>query len=88
MSPPGDADAAPGLPLERILVLDLGQIYNGPYAGWLLGRMGARVIKVESTRGDLIRQRTHDPRGPYSHLMLNSGKSSIVLDLSTEQDHG
>lgn len=85
MTHPG-APRAVGSPLDGVLVLDLGQIYNGPYAGWLLGRMGARVIKVESPRGDLIRQRTRDARGPYSHLMLNSGKSSIVLDLADEGD--
>lgn len=83
MSDPSAGDGT-GLPLAGVLVLDLGQIYNGPYAGWLLGRMGARVIKVESPRGDLIRQRTRDARGPYSHLMLNSGKSSIVLDLASD----
>lgn len=68
-------------PLAGMLVLDLGQIYNGPYCGWLLGRLGARVVKVESPRGDLVRQRTRDPRGPWSHLMLNGGKESVVLDL-------
>lgn len=83
MSTPSGGDTV-ALPLDGVLVLDLGQIYNGPYAGWLLGRMGARIIKVESPRGDLIRQRTRDARGPYSHLMLNSGKSSIVLDLASE----
>ena len=31
-------------PLEGMLVLDLGQIYNGPYCGLLLGFMGARVL--------------------------------------------
>jgi crotonobetainyl-CoA:carnitine CoA-transferase CaiB-like acyl-CoA transferase len=87
VSTPGALREHDGLPLEGVLVLDLGQIYNGPYAGWLLGRMGARVIKVESPRGDLIRQRTRDSRGPYSHLMLNSGKSSIVLDLADADGH-
>lgn len=71
-------------PLATTLVLDLGQIYNGPYCAWLLGRMGARVIKIESPRGDLVRQRTRDPRGPYSHLMLNADKESIVIDLRSD----
>ena len=31
-------------PLDGMLVLDLGQIYNGPYAGLQLGFMGARVL--------------------------------------------
>ena len=34
-------------PLDGMLVLDLGQIYNGPYCGMLLGFMGARVLKIE-----------------------------------------
>ena len=37
-------------PLDGMLVLDLGQIYNGPYAGLNLGFMGARVLKIEPRR--------------------------------------
>src|SRR5216684_854711 len=33
-------------PLDGMLVLDLGQIYNGPYCGLQLGFMGARVHKI------------------------------------------
>ena len=78
---PDPSAAGRAAPLAGMLVLDLGQIYNGPYCGWLLGRLGARVVKVESPRGDLVRQRTRDPRGPWSHLMLNGGKELVVLDL-------
>ena len=42
---------ARALPLEGVTVLDLGQIYQGPYCGFLLAMAGARVIKVEQTRG-------------------------------------
>ncbi|MDH3683682.1 MAG: CoA transferase, partial [Acidimicrobiia bacterium] len=31
------------LPLDGVVVLDLGQIYQGPYAGFLLAMAGARV---------------------------------------------
>ena len=34
-------------PLDGMLVLDLGQIYNGPYCGLQLSFMGARVLKIE-----------------------------------------
>jgi CoA:oxalate CoA-transferase len=39
-------------PLEGMLVLDLGQIYNGPYCGLMLGFMGARVLKIEPPEGE------------------------------------
>jgi formyl-CoA transferase len=67
-------------PLEGMLVLDLGQIYNGPYCGLLLGFMGARVIKIESPEGDVLRRRKRDVE-PYPLVMLNSNKESVVLDL-------
>ena len=35
-------------PLAGVTVLDFGQVYNGPYCGFLLAQAGARVIKVES----------------------------------------
>lgn len=71
-------------PLKGLTVLDLGQIYNGPYCGLLMGFLGARVIKVESPTGDLVRQR--DPYGePYPYLWLNSNKESIMLDLKSSE---
>lgn len=71
-------------PLKGLTVLDLGQIYNGPYCGLLMGFLGARVIKVEPPTGDLVRQR--DPHGePYPSLWLNSNKESIVLDLKSSE---
>src|SRR5438309_903817 len=67
-------------PLEGMLVLDLGQIYNGPYCGLLLGFMGARVLKVEAPEGDIVRRRKRNVE-PYPLVMLNSNKESVVLDL-------
>jgi CoA:oxalate CoA-transferase len=71
-------------PLEGMLVLDLGQIYNGPYCGLLLGFMGARVIKIESPEGDVLRRRKRNVE-PYPLVMLNSNKESVVLDLKHPQ---
>ncbi len=70
----------PGHPLDGMLVLDLGQIYNGPYCGLLLGFMGARVLKIEAPEGDVVRRRKRDVE-PYPLVMLNSNKESVVLDL-------
>jgi formyl-CoA transferase len=66
--------------LDGRLVLDLGQIYNGPYCGLLLGFMGARVLKIESPEGDIVRRRKRNVE-PYPLVMLNSNKESVVLDL-------
>lgn len=71
-------------PLDGITVIDLGQVYNGPYCGWLLGMLGARVIKIEPTTGDLVRGRARGGRDPYPFLMLNSNKESVVLDLKDD----
>ena len=67
-------------PLDGFLVLDMGQIYNGPYAGLQLSFMGARVIKIEPPEGDVLRRRKRETE-PYPLVMLNSNKESVVLDL-------
>src|ERR1044071_8702196 len=67
-------------PLDGMLVLDLGQVYNGPYCGLLLGFMGARVLKIESPEGDVVRRRKRNVE-PYPLVALNSNKESVVLDL-------
>jgi CoA:oxalate CoA-transferase len=72
--------AGAGRPLEGILVLDLGQVYQGPYCGLLLGFMGARVIKIEPPDGDIVRRRKRHVE-PYPLVALNSNKESVVLDL-------
>lgn len=71
-------------PLEGIRVLDLGQIYQGPYAGFLLGKAGAEVIKVEPPTGERLR----GPGGentPMAFALLNTNKKSITLDLKHER---
>jgi CoA:oxalate CoA-transferase len=67
-------------PLDGMLVLDLGQIYNGPYCGLMLGFMGARVLKIEPPEGDVVRRRKREIE-PWPLVMLNSNKESVVLDL-------
>jgi crotonobetainyl-CoA:carnitine CoA-transferase CaiB-like acyl-CoA transferase len=41
--------------LDKIRVLDFSHVYFGPYATMLLGDMGADVIKVEPTWGEVAR---------------------------------
>ncbi len=80
-----DAPTFPNrMPLDGIRVLDLGQIYNGPYAGWLLAQAGADVIKVEPLRGDALRGRSREAGTiPWSMAALNQNKRGLALDLKS-----
>jgi CoA:oxalate CoA-transferase len=71
------------LPLAGIRVLDLGHVFAGPYATFLLAMAGAEVIKIESPRGDMTRSRGRD--GDYPFRALNGCKRGIVLNLKTEE---
>lgn len=68
-----------------VRVLDMGQIYNGPYCGLLLGLHGADVIKVEPPGGERLRYRSTDGVETHEFMMMNSNKRSLVLDLKNEQ---
>jgi CoA:oxalate CoA-transferase len=75
----------PEQPLEGIVVLDLGQIYNAPYATLLMALAGARVIKVEPRTGENLRGRTQAAGAGAPFAMLNSNKRGITLDLRTDR---
>jgi CoA:oxalate CoA-transferase len=69
-------------PLAGLVVLELGQIYNGPYCGLLLAHHGAEVIKIEAPQGDVLRRMDRSPGGAsYPFLMLNANKQSVRIDL-------
>ena len=72
-----------GHPLAGVKVLDLGQIYNGPYAGFLLAMAGADVIKVEPITGEAIRDRSGPGGVSFAFGMLNSNKRDLSIDLKT-----
>ena len=59
-------------PLAGVTVLDFGQVYNGPYCGFLLAQAGARVIKVESLIGETLRARGRASAASYAFAMLNT----------------
>ncbi|NKB58105.1 MAG: CoA transferase [Alphaproteobacteria bacterium] len=67
-------------PLQGIKVLDLTQIFQGPYASFLMAMAGAEVVKVEAHSGDRIR-RGGGPDTPLAFAMLNSNKKCLTLDL-------
>jgi formyl-CoA transferase len=71
-------------PLEGVVVIDLSQIYNGPYATFLMAAAGARVIKVEPPSGEPLRRRSVVGGAALPFAMLNGCKESVVLDLKSE----
>ncbi|MEU6644071.1 CoA transferase [Saccharomonospora sp. NPDC046836] len=72
-------------PLTGVRVLDLGQIYAGGYAGFLLAAAGADVIKVEPPGGENLRRRGAVGGGAYPFAALNAHKRGVRLDLKTER---
>src|SRR5450755_3125309 len=69
-------------PLTGVTVIDMGQIYQGPYAGLLMAKAGANVIKVEPRHGEPLRAREAVGGGASLPLaMLNSNKRAITLNL-------
>ena len=70
-------------PLTGVTVIDLGQIYNGPYCTFLMAMAGARVIKIEPRGGENLRRRAKVGGAAVPFAMLNSNKEFISLDLKT-----
>lgn len=72
-------------PLDGILVLDLGHIYQAPYCGFLMAMAGATVIKIEPPTGEPLRRRAAVAGGSVPQAMLNSNKLGLSLDLKNPQ---
>ena len=79
------------VPLDGLKVIELARILAGPWAGQTLSDLGAKVVKVESDKGDDTRQwgppfidRGEDKTAAYFHS-CNRGKSSLIIDFRTEE---
>lgn len=69
-------------PLEDLRVLDLSRVVSGPFAGRMLGDLGADVVKVEPPEGDISRvwgELRHGLSGFYTQQ--NAGKRNVCVDL-------
>lgn len=73
-------------PLSGIVVVELGHSVAGPFAGQVLGDLGAEVVKIEKPGGDDARN-----WGPpfvdgaaATFQSVNRGKRSVVVDLRNE----
>jgi CoA:oxalate CoA-transferase len=72
------------LPLAGVTVVDFTQIYNGPYATFLMATAGARVIKVEPPGGEHLRKRGAAGGAALPFAMLNGGKLSVTANLKSD----
>lgn len=69
-------------PLAGLKVLDASAGAVGPWAGCLLGQLGADVVKLESPQGDFIRNVMPPKRGlSTTYICMNFSKRAVTLDL-------
>ena len=78
------------LPLEGVTVIEIGHSVAAPYAGEILGDLGADVIKIEKADGDDARKWAPPYWGEMSSTFqsLNRNKRSAIVNLKdpTEQE--
>src|SRR3954469_13290891 len=68
--------------LDGVKVLDLCSYLAGPYGCTLLADLGADVIKIESPKGDMLRQFPSSLAGESRFFLgTNRGKRALALDL-------
>lgn len=73
------------MPLQGITVLDFSHMMQGPWAGEMLGDLGADVIKVEPPTGERGRQSGTVFVDGHSaqYLAMNKNKRSLCVDLKS-----
>ncbi|MDP6420356.1 MAG: CoA transferase [SAR202 cluster bacterium] len=76
----GSNPERPG-PLSGVTVLDLSTVIAGPLSGSLTAELGARVIRIETLQGDMM-------RGHYNGIATNrtmAGTEGLSLNLKTDE---
>jgi len=72
-------------PLAGLRVIDASMGAVGPWAGALLGQLGADVVKVESPQGDFIRGVMPRTNGfPTTYVAMNVNKRGVILDMKRD----
>ncbi len=76
------------LPLDGVTVIELGHSVAAPYAGEILGDLGANVIKIEKADGDDARKWAPPYWGDTSStfLSLNRNKRSAIVNLRDQNE--
>ena len=74
-------------PLKGIRVLDITSMITGPLCSQLLGDLGAEVIKIEPTHGEVSRWMMPPEKGGLTgfYCQMNRNKRSLALNLQTQQ---
>jgi crotonobetainyl-CoA:carnitine CoA-transferase CaiB-like acyl-CoA transferase len=75
-------------PFSGLVVVELGHSVAAPFAGQILGDLGARVVKVEKAEGDDARKWGPPFVNGVSSIFqaLNRNKESVVCDLRSQGD--
>jgi crotonobetainyl-CoA:carnitine CoA-transferase CaiB-like acyl-CoA transferase len=76
-------------PLSGLVVIEIGHSIAAPYAGMILGELGAEVIKVENPQGGDACRGWGPPflEGAATCFhAVNRAKAGITIDLADEQD--
>src|SRR2546427_114669 len=86
---PTASGGPPGPPLAGMRVVNLGVGAVVPEVCWMLGELGADVVKLESRANlDFLRGVTIEPDTPNRAWTFNDenrGQKSVCLDLRTER---
>ena len=76
------------LPLEDLVVVELGHSVAAPFAGQILGDLGAQVVKVEKADGGDDARSWGPPfvgGASACYLSLNRNKYSVAMDLRNKE---
>ena len=75
-------------PLAGVKVADFSSFAVGPWAGTLLGALGADVIKIDNPSGDPLRAVMPTKAGhPTTSTTVNLNKRGVILDFKNPEDH-
>ena len=73
--------------LDGVRILDMTHVQSGPSATQILAWLGADVVKLEATTGDVTRRQLRDLPDVDSlyFTMLNGNKRSITLNMKSDR---
>jgi crotonobetainyl-CoA:carnitine CoA-transferase CaiB-like acyl-CoA transferase len=78
------------VPLSDVKIIDLTQVFAGPYCTYQLALLGAQIIKIEPPGGELTRfggkiSELAEQRLGLAYCTQNANKDCVELDLKDDQ---